>query len=75
MGNAPRGNAAGALENISAGIPAGKPLFVRLRLPKARHAVAFLPLIAFLEDFNPFEPLQDVALGPERRGGTETVML
>jgi hypothetical protein len=48
---------------------------VGLRLAEAHHAIAFLPLAAFLEDLNAFEALEDVAFNDEAVGALEALVL
>jgi hypothetical protein len=50
-------------------------LRVRLRLAQTRDAVAFLPLAAFLEDFDALEALHDIALATQRGRRAQTAML
>lgn len=46
-----------------------------LGLAQAGDAVAFLPLTAFLEYFEAFEPLEDVAFTAQSRGRAQAAML
>ena len=75
--NAPGEAAVGALRIPRPGFRKGKrtDLLGRLRLAKSGHAVAFLPLAALAEELHAFEPLEDVAFGPEGRRGSEAVVL
>jgi hypothetical protein len=50
-------------------------LDVRLGLAETLHAVASLPEAAFLEQVNPLEALQYVALNDDATGTLETFML
>jgi hypothetical protein len=50
-------------------------LFRRTGLAEADHAVPFLPLCAFAKEFNALEALEDVSLGTQGRGASETSML
>ena len=52
-----------------------KILRFRLGFPQTGDAVAFLPLTAFLEQFNAFEAFQNVALGAQCAGALKTTML
>jgi hypothetical protein len=46
-----------------------------LVLPQAGDAVASFPMASALEDFNPFEALQDIPFCARGAGGTQTTML
>jgi len=48
---------------------------VFLGFAQAGNTVAFLPLAAFLEQFNPFKALQDVSLAAQCSRRTQTPML
>jgi hypothetical protein len=60
-------------------LPAGKKKRqnsdVGLGLAEAHHAIAFLPLAAFLEDLNALEALEDVAFNDEAVGALEAFVL
>jgi hypothetical protein len=55
-------------------VPCGRSN-VGLRLAQALHAIAGLPLAAFLEEIDAFEALQDVALNDDAAGALETLVL
>lgn len=51
------------------------PLRVGLGLGQANDFAALFPLAAFLEQLDPLETLQDVALSDDRAGSSKTAML
>ena len=48
---------------------------VRLRFRKTDHFAAFFPLTTLLEQLDPLETLQNIALRDDRAGSSETSML
>jgi hypothetical protein len=50
-------------------------LGVGFRLAQSGDAVPFLPLAAFLEDFEALEALEDIAFSAQGGGGAEAAML